>query len=149
MWQPAEPFLSDTQKALMQARWSRAYETRPVPMRWAGKRLVVARIEYGDAYDGWLIVCHQCAGYFYREDLIQAPRRDTRFCSTKCRVDHHRHPDEIQKRYYYGVGKLCRVCHRRTVRSRSARYCSDACKQKAYRKRRGCPRTGDVPLAGT
>jgi hypothetical protein len=77
-------------------------------------------------------------------------RSDARFCSAACRAKERRHRPRMDHIYareplFGGRGRRCQQCGGPLIglddRREDARYCSAACRQRAYRARRHQPRS--------
>lgn len=79
--------------------------------------------------------CQTCS----RPVLNQVTRRVRRhtFCSDTCEKEYHIQRQAAERRRKADLEKRCPVCEEDFTAGRSdARYCSNACKQRAYRRRK-------------
>lgn len=72
------------------------------------------------------VKCSHC------ETMFEAERKTAKYCSTKCRVAHHRQAKRDAKKHN---GKQCVRCCKPLV-NRQRLYCGSTCKELVYRQRR-------------
>ncbi len=97
--------------------------------------------DYDASYQYEKRPCRCCGRLFW---AYRSAHRDTPpfFCSPACRVEYHRqrrqekrHAIAAAREIDYGTCAVCGQPLRATAQRTSRRYCSDTCRQSAYRQR--------------